>query len=96
MKLYTSNIGTRLGGSALGLGFLVIGLLAARHSGQAPDAIIADRAFWMGVTFAIAGVSAMAVSWLVSDLSNIWCSPPSRIFRSKSGQRSRGRPSPPE
>ena len=96
MKLYTSKVGTRIGGTALGLGFLVIGILAAIYSGKAPSAAIGDRAFWMGVTFAIAGVSAVAVSWLVSDLSNIWCSPPSRILRSKPGQRSRGRPSPPE
>ncbi len=83
MQLYTSQIGIRLGGTALGLGFLVIGGLAASFSGAVPDAAVGDRAFWMGVTFVIAGVSAVAVSWLVSDLSNIWCKPPARIFRSK-------------
>jgi hypothetical protein len=35
----------------------------------------------MGVTFVIAGVAAVSVSWLVSDLSNIWCSPPPRSVR---------------
>lgn len=83
MQLYTSKVGTRIGGTALGLGFLAIGIFAVSVSGQAPDAAVGGRAFWLGVTFAIAGVSAVAVSWLVSDLSNIWCSPPSRFFRSK-------------
>jgi drug/metabolite transporter (DMT)-like permease len=83
MQLYTRDIGTRIGGSALGLGFIVIGIFAVSISGEAPTADVGDRAFWLGVTFAIAGVSAVAVSWLVSDLSNIWCKPPSRFFRSK-------------
>ena len=83
MKLYTSNVGTRICGTALGLGFLVIGVFALCISGQAPDAAVGDRAFWLGATFAFAGVVAVAVSWLVSDLSNIWCTPPRRFFRSK-------------
>ena len=83
MRLYTSRIGTRISGTALGLGFLVIGVFALSMSGQAADASVADRAFWLGVTFAFAGVSAITVSWLVSDLSNIWCTPPRRFFRSK-------------
>ncbi len=82
-KIYTKDIGTRVGGTALGLGFLVIGALAAGFSGQAPDAAVGNRALWLGVTFVIAGVSAVAVSWLVSDLSNIWCRPPPRSVRSK-------------
>ena len=87
MKLYTSNVGTRISGTALGLGFLVIGVFALSISGEAPDAAVGNRTFWLGVTFAIAGISAAAVSWLVSDLSNIWCSPPRRFFRSKAGRR---------
>jgi drug/metabolite transporter (DMT)-like permease len=83
MQLYTRNIATRIGGTALGLGFLVIGVFAVSVSGKAPSPEVGDRAFWLGVTFAIAGVAAVAVSWLVSDLSNIWCRPPSRFFRSK-------------
>ena len=35
-----------------------IGILAAMYSGKAPDATIGNRAFWLGVTFAIAGFSA--------------------------------------
>jgi hypothetical protein len=82
MRLYTSRIGIRIGGTMLGFGFLVIGVLAASFSGEAPNADVGNRAFWMGVTFAIAGLAAVSVSWLVSDLSNIWCSPPRRSLRS--------------
>jgi hypothetical protein len=87
MKLYTSGLGTRIGGTALGLGFLVIGVLAAAFSAEAPNAVVADRTFWMGVTFAIAGVAAVSVSWAVSDLSNIWCSPPPRSLRNRPPRR---------
>jgi hypothetical protein len=80
MKLHVSDIGTRLGGTALGLGFLAIGVFALSISGQAPDAAVADRTFWMGATFAFAGIAATAVSWLVADLSNIWCSPPRQLY----------------
>jgi hypothetical protein len=83
MQLHTSNIGTRLSATALGLGFLAIGIFAILASPDAPDAAVADRAFWMGATFTFAGISAVAVSWLVADLGNIWCSPPRRIFHSR-------------
>jgi hypothetical protein len=87
MKLHTGNVGTRLGGTALGLGFLAIGVFALSISGEAPNAAVGDRAFWMGATFAFAGVVAMAVSWLVGDLSNIWCSPPRRLFGPKPARK---------
>lgn len=83
MRLHTSNLGTRLGGTALGIGFLVAGVYALSVSGEAPNPMLADRAFWLGATVAFAGVCAVAVSWLVSDLSNIWCAPPRRPFRRK-------------
>jgi|GEM_PF-653538 len=80
MRLHTTGLGTRIGGSALGAGFLVVGAFAMTASGEAPNAAVADRAFWMGATFAFAGLCALAVSWLVADLSNIWCAPPRRLF----------------
>ena len=82
MKIYTSGLGTRIAGTALGLGFLAAGVFALSVSGDAPDAAVGERAFWLGATVAFAGAVAVAVSWLVSDLSNIWCSPPRRTFRS--------------
>jgi hypothetical protein len=80
MSIHTTDLGTRLAGSALGLGFAAIGVFAMFVSGDAPDAAVGDRSLWLGITFLIAGVSALSVSWLVSDLSNIWCRPPKRFF----------------
>ena len=51
MQLYTSNIGTRISGMALGVGYFVIGVFALSVSGEAPNAAVADRAFWLGATF---------------------------------------------
>jgi hypothetical protein len=83
MKLHTSGIGTRIAGSALGIGFLAAGVFGLSMSGQAPNPVVGDRTFWLGATLTFAGVAAVAVSWLVADLSNIWCTPPRRFFRSK-------------
>ena len=82
LRLHTSNIGFRLVATLLGLGYSVVGAYVLYISDSAPQAHLADRAFWLGVTFLIAGVAAISVTWLVSDLSNIWCRPPKR-WRSK-------------
>lgn len=78
MTLHTSGLGTRVAATLLGLGFAAAGVACLVFSGAAPDAYIADRTRWMGLTFLLAGVAAVAVSWLVADLSNIWCKPPRR------------------
>jgi hypothetical protein len=78
MKVHTTDLGTRLAGSALGVGFATIGAFAIFLRGNAPDAVVQNRSLWLGITFLIAGIAAFAVSWLVSDLSNVWCRPPRR------------------
>jgi hypothetical protein len=80
LKIHTSDIVTRVAATLLGVGFLGVGALSIAMSGGAPDAYLADRALWMGITFLIAGIGAIAVSWLVADLSNIWCKPPPRSW----------------
>jgi hypothetical protein len=78
VRIHTTDLGTRLAGSALGLGFAAIGAFAIFVSPDAPDALTQDRSLWLGVTFLIAGVSAFSLSWLLADLSNVWCRPPRR------------------
>jgi hypothetical protein len=73
VRVHRTGLGTRVAGTLLGISFLAFGATALAMSRNAPDAYLADRAVWMGVTFMIAGVAAIAVSWLVADLSNIWC-----------------------
>ena len=75
MKLQTNNMMTRLGATLASLGYAIVGGFSIYMSYQAPNADLAGRAFWMGVTFLIAAVLAVSVSWLVRDLSNIWCIP---------------------
>ena len=72
MQLYTNGIWTRIAGTATGVGYLAVGLFAIAKRHEAPDPALADRALWMGVTFLLAGVLAVGVSWLVGDLSSIW------------------------
>ena len=43
---------------------------------EAPDAVLADRAMWLGITMNIAGVISFLLSWLAPDLSGIWCRSP--------------------
>ena len=63
----------------LGMGFLAVGATSIAMIPSAPDPYLADRALWMGLTFLVAGVAAIAVSWLVADLSNVWCKQPRRF-----------------
>jgi hypothetical protein len=79
VKIHTTGLGTRVAATLLGIGFLIVGATALMMSPSAPNADLADRALWMGITFLVAGLAAIAVSWLVADLSNIWCKPPRRF-----------------
>jgi hypothetical protein len=80
VKIHTTVLGTRVAATLLGIGFLAVGATSLAMIPSAPDAYLADRALWMGLTFLVAGVAAIAVSWLVDDLSNIWCRPPPRSW----------------
>ena len=78
MHIHTSNLPLRIGATLTGIGYAVVGIYAITASSDAPSADLADRALWLGITFVIASVLAIAVSWLVADLSNIWCIAPRR------------------
>ena len=78
MQLQTNHLGLRICATLLSIGYGVVGGYVLAISDQAPTPQLGDRAFWMGTTFVIAAVLAVTVSWLVSDLSNIWCIPPRR------------------
>lgn len=75
MKIQTSKLWLRFGATLTGICYGVIGAFSIHMSNQAPNAELGGRAFWMGITFLIASVLAISVSWLVQDLSNIWCIP---------------------
>ena len=76
----------RVGATVTGVCYGIIGAFAIHMSGQAPSAELGGRAFWMGVTFLIASTLAISVSWLVKDLSNIWCIPERRTKQKRLGE----------
>ena len=78
LQIQTSNLWMRIGATVLAAGWAVVGIFSIHMSAEAPNADLAGRAFWMGITFLIAAASAVVVSWLVRDLSNIWCIPAKR------------------
>jgi len=78
MRLQTNNLVTRIGATLLAAAWGSAGIFAITMSLNAPTPDLAERSFWMGVTFLIATAIAIPVSWLVADLSNIWCIPPRR------------------
>lgn len=85
ITIYTSRLWLRIGATLLGVGYGAVGSFALAMSRQAPNADLADRAYWMGITFLIAAVAAIGVSWLVKDLSNIWCIPAKRAKPTRLG-----------
>lgn len=89
MKIQTSRLWLRLGATLTGICYGIIGAFSIYMSGEAPNADLAGRAFWMGVTFLIASILAISVSWLVQDLSNIWCIPAKRSKQTRLGSDDR-------
>lgn len=78
VRVHTDLLGTRIAGTALGLGFLLVGAYALFGGGDAVDPLLRERASGFGVAAIIGGVIAISVSWLVRRLDNIWCAPPRR------------------
>lgn len=73
MKLHTDQLNIRIPATILGIFFLCFGVYSLIGGSLHTDPYIADRAFWFGVTLILAGLLAIAISWLVQDLHNIWC-----------------------
>lgn len=66
----------RVLGTLIGVGFLAMGAFAIFGADDSVPTLVKERAWWFGVTALVAGVWAIAVSWLDPDLSGVWCSPP--------------------
>jgi len=69
---------TRICGSLLGIGFILIGAYALLGADAVVSEVSRERATGFGVTAVIIGVIAVLCSLLVEDLSNIWCRHPRR------------------
>lgn len=74
MRIHRDDIWVRIGGGLFGLGLCAVGI----HAMTMPPATLeaaADRSSWMGFSLNIVGIGCFLVSWLVKDLSGIWCRP---------------------
>ena len=78
MGIKQSNLGFRLMATAIAVGFLAIGSYALLGGDDTVTALQRERANGFGWTAIIGGLSALGLTWLVEDLSNIWCRPPKR------------------
>jgi len=76
LRLHTNQLPIRVLGTLTGIGFLAVGAYAIFGADDSVAAALRERAFWFGFTALIGGVWAIAVSWLDSDLSGVWCRPP--------------------
>jgi len=78
MRIHHTNLGFRLFATLIGLGFLAVGVFALTGGGEAVNEVARERATGFGITAIVGGVLALALTWLVEDLGNIWCRPPKR------------------
>ncbi|MCH9675977.1 MAG: hypothetical protein K0U93_31355 [Gammaproteobacteria bacterium] len=81
LRIHANQLPIRILGTFTGVAFVLFGLYSLLGGGSGLDAYTQDRAFWFGVCTIIAGVWAIGVSWLDSDLSGVWCRPPSRKWK---------------
>ena len=79
---HTNQLVYRVLGTVLGVVFLAIGSYSLL-GGSGLDPYTEDRARGFGLAALVAGVWAIAASWLYRDLSNVWCRPPSRWGKSR-------------
>ena len=78
MRIHHSNLGFRLIATVISISFIAIGLFALLGGDETVTALERERADGFGMTAVLTGVLALALTWLVEDLSNIWCRPPRR------------------
>lgn len=79
--LRTDNLFLRVGGTVMGLFFLVIGYLTLDGMASAGPLDDPDRVLWYGITMLIGGVLAIGFAWLEPRLDQVYCATPKRWFR---------------
>lgn len=75
MRIHRDTLRIRVLGTLAGAGFLAIGVYAMFGADDTIALQVRNRAFRFGTCALIAGVWAIAVSWLDPDLSDVWCRP---------------------
>ena len=83
MKLHLSNLGFCLFVILIVVGFFVIGVYVLLGGDGTVTELQRERATGFGWTAVLGGLLALGLTWLVEDLSNIWCRPPKRWWEDK-------------
>ena len=78
MRFRGDHLATRLSGTLVGVGFLLLGAFALIGPGVPTSAENQDKAFWFGMHLIVGGVLAVFVSWTAENLDGIWCRHPRR------------------
>jgi len=78
LRIHRDQPVTRVLGTLLGIGFVLIGAFAIVGANDHAAFASRDRAVGFGVTAIVVGIIAVLCSLLVKDLSNIWCRAPRR------------------
>ncbi len=86
MRVYFDHLLTRVLGTILGAGFVLIGLFAILASDDGISAFATERSVAFGITAIIAGVAAIVGSWAEKKLNEIWCAHPRRWLWRRSGR----------
>ena len=76
--LRTDNLVMRVGGTVMGVFFLVAGAYALTGLDRAGNLNDRDRVLWFGITMLIGGVLAIAFAWLEPRLNQVYCATPRR------------------
>jgi len=80
VRLRADRLPTRISGTAVGVGFCLLGLYAVLGVGAAATEVARDRALWYGLTSMLIGVIAVVASWVVRNVDEVWCRPPRRSW----------------
>ena len=62
MRIYRNNLWRRTDGALFGLGLCTFGIFSLLQMSEGPNAALADRSLWMGITMNLAGVGAVLTS----------------------------------
>jgi hypothetical protein len=76
-----AQLGKRLLGSIVRIGFCLLGAYAVLGVRALGDPTPGQRVLWYGVTLIVIGLIAIGSSWYVEDVDTIWCRPPPRRRR---------------
>ncbi len=89
MRVHVTHLAIRVLGTILGVGFIVVGLVAVLAGGEGATGgatggeveFARERATAFGIMAMVSGVAAIFGSWAEKRVHEIWCAHPRRWWR---------------